>query len=225
MDVKFLIPILLLFWLASCTNQADTKGPAIGSKANQLQLPRIQPIATTLPLRLYELDWTPTDRAHIPQDVVREIEGVVTSYYFNECGGDSAESRFRVKDTYINTVQLARDSINVYLVLLKHRPAGFVNSRLIFYHNRLKKSIGKPIPYNLFARYQAEGESLVQTYLAKKLNLLAPEIEAADTLGRTGFRIYRLYHNGSSNALETTTITIGANSIDTVSTGREWITQ
>jgi len=188
-------------------------------------MPHIRPIPSSFPLKLTELDWTPSEKAHIPQDVLNEIKGILADYYFNDCKGDSAESRFTVRDTYINTVAMTRDSINLYLVIMKHWPAGFVNSRILFYHNRLKKAIGEPLPFNLYARYQTEGESLTRTYLSRKLNLDIPEIEPADTLGRTGFKLNRLYHNGSSNAIESTHIIIGDNTIDTVATGRTWITQ
>lgn len=189
----------------------------------KLMMPTVRPVSASFPLRLSEVNWVPSDKSVMTHDVKAVIDGVITDYFFFNCHGDSSEENFTIKDTYVNTVQITKDSLTVFMILLKHYPGGMVNSRLLFYNHRQKRMLGREVDFNLYARYQLDNGVLKETFLKKKLNIDFPEIEIIDTLGKPALRLNRLYRNGTSNAMESTIIHVYPDGIDTLGFTRHWL--
>ena len=192
----------------------------------RLVLPDLAVINSELPLKLPDLDLPDTQKTvHLNDGIEAEIRKTIYSYYFIDCSGDSSETYFKVKDTYIGTIRLHDSLQTIFMVLFKHLPAGEVNSKLIFYNNSTKEFIGHPIDFNLHALYDFNNGKLAPSNLKDSFKITTPEIELVDfdKDGINEFRLTRLYHNGTANTIETIVLKICNNNVDTVEFKQKWI--
>uniref|UniRef100_UPI00404847FA hypothetical protein n=1 Tax=Roseivirga sp. TaxID=1964215 RepID=UPI00404847FA len=213
LDIKLAKSLIVLGLLCGLTNCSGTTRSEVA----------IEPLVTYMaeanfPLNLSEINFSDESRHIQFNDAITSmIEHTIESYNNNECINDSLHT---VKDVYINTVVL-RDSLNtLFLVLLRHHPTGYVNSRLLFYDNLKKEFTKESINLNLHAMYSIEGLELRNSNLKEHFQLeLLPEIDRIDfdNDGRSDYRLSRLYHNGTSNAVLTAILKINELQVDTLS--------
>jgi hypothetical protein len=211
--------VLLLF---ACTESINPQSVA----HKTLTKPKLTVINANFPLILLKVKLNDRTRiVHLSNDVKNKIHQTVYDYYFNECQGDSSEIYFKVRDTYIGTIQLRYSSHSVFVVLLCHVPTNKVNSRILFYNNSTKTFIGKPLDFNLYALSDYSQGKLTPTNLKKQLKINTPEIvlNKSEKNGENEFIFTRLYHNGTSNAIETVVINVGNSTVDTISFKQKWM--
>lgn len=186
----------------------------------------ISAIDSKFPLTMSTIDFTDYKKhIHLNDDINSKIEQTIKDYYFNECSGDTAETYFSIRDTYFNTIRL-HDSLQIiYIVILRHVPDGLVNSKILFYNNSSKRFIGKAIDFNLHALYEFDNGNFKPTNLKEQLKITDPEIELVvkKKNGTNNYKLTRLYHNGTANAIETTILQVSGNKIDTLDFKQKWI--
>ena len=213
----FVLITLLCF---SCQEQRKT------ITGQTLTLPEFSVIDTKFPLNLSELNLqTEEDLIQLNDGIVAKIEMTIYSFYLNECSGDSSETYFKLKDSFIGALRLQDKSWTIFVVLFKHLPGGQVNSKLLFYNNFSKYFIEKPLDFNIHALYDFENGKLKPSNLKNQLKINTPEIERVncEADGESKFRLTRLYHNGTANAIETLVLKVADNNVDTVDFNRKWI--
>jgi hypothetical protein len=220
--LKYLLFIFLLTAIFGCTStQKENIQPLPATK--HLILPDYKILDASFPLKLSLLDLQDTTKSHYPDaDIETKISQTVSSYYFNECGGDSSETTFKIKDVYISTLHLRDSLYSIYLLLLKHFPNEEVNGKILIFDNKSKMFIDKALDFNLHALYDFRDGKLPPSNLKINFNITTPEIEVTKT-ENPQFQFNRLYHNGTSNSFETTIIKIKGNKIDTAYFNRKWI--
>ena len=189
-------------------------------------MPEFSVIDTKFPLNLSELNLqTEEDLIQLNDGIVAKIEMTIYSYYINECSGDSSETNFKLKDSFIGAFRLQEKSWTIFVVLFKHLPGGQVNSKLLFYNNFSKYFIEEPLDFNIHALYDFESGKLKPSNLKNQFKISSPEIEIVNSEKEeeSKFRLTRLYHNGTANAIETLVIKVADNKIDTLDFNRKWI--
>ena len=213
--MKHLKIILSLFTFLFCSNG---NGQKIKSEHTDM-LAGITVIETKFPLRLEKINLNnKRDILHQNDKIKNKIAGTVYSYYFNDCAGDSSETYFKIRDTYIGTLRL-HDSIHtIFLVLLNHMPDEQVNGKVLFYNNQAKEFLSQLYDFNIHALYDFTKGKLKPSNLKEKYKINSPEIELLydDKTKTNNYKFTKLYHNGTANAVETTILKIENNKIDTV---------
>ncbi|MBL0020005.1 MAG: hypothetical protein IPP17_27145 [Bacteroidetes bacterium] len=114
-------------------------------------------------------------------------------------------------NTNINTIRLQDSAQTIFLVLLKNPyPPGKVNSQVLFYDNEKKKFADKLFDFNLFALYDYHKGKLTIGNLKANFKITSPEIELVDfdKNGISDYQFTRLFHNGTSNHIYVTILTI-----------------
>lgn len=167
-----------------------------------------------LRLKLLSLD-DKNNRAQLSDAIVSKIEDVVKDY---AKGFEFYDNSHTYKDTYINTIRLQDSVHTVFLVLLKHYPTDEINSRVLFYDNQKKEFADTEFEFKLYALYDYENGKLKTSYLKNLFKIATPEIELTDYNqdGIGDFKLVRLWHNGTFNAIHTTILTIKNGKIDTL---------
>jgi hypothetical protein len=189
-------------------------------------MPEFSVIDTKFPLNLSELNLqTEEDLIQLNDGIVAKIEMTIYSYYINECSGDSSETNFKLKDSFIGALRLQEKSWTIFVVLFKHLPGGQVNSKLLFYNNFSKYFIEEPLYFNIHALYDFKNGKLKPSNLKNQFKISSPEIEIVNSEKEeeSEFRLTRLYHNGTANAIETLVIKVADDKIDTLDFNRKWI--
>ncbi len=128
-------------------------------------------------------------------------------------------------DAYISAIRLYDSLQTIYIVLLKHYPTGAVNSKVLFYDNLKKEFSDNDFDFNLYALYDLDKGKLIPTNLKTELNITAPEIEITDYNkdGINDYKFTRLYHNGTTNAIETTVLKVSDGKVETLDFQQKWI--
>ncbi|TAL62488.1 MAG: hypothetical protein EPN85_02660 [Bacteroidetes bacterium] len=215
--------ILPLFVLISCTHTTIDKTTQLLDKP--FKCPDIKAIKTTFPLYLSQLDYDTAKQATVSQVAKEKIQQTILDYYFNDCGGDSSEANFSIKNIYFNTVQLSDSSATVYLIILNHAPSGSVNSKILLYDNNTKSFNDNVVDFNIHGLYDIANEKLKPTNLKEEFKINTPEMEFSnfDKDGIKKLKLTRLNHNGTVNVIETTILKISANKMDTFDFKQKWI--
>jgi hypothetical protein len=213
------LPIIIIS-LITCTNRLSDVSKGVANDTRKTwTLPVISAIDAKFPLSLKDINLHDNSTLVVMNDgITSRIQKTILDYYLNECAGDSSETNFTVKDTYINTIRL-RDSLQtIFLVLLDHIPSGLLNGKLLFYDNMKKDFADKPLDFNLYALYSYENGILTTSNLKTELNITKPEIELVDfdKNGINDFKLNKLVHNGTLNATENLTVKISGHKIDTL---------
>lgn len=209
--MKITTIIFLLIFLGSCSNSRKLQ-PPIGMILNQHYYSAID---AKFPLILTKIDFQDTTRViKLNDEIESKIKTTVQDYYFNDCGGDTSETYFTIKDTYINSVRLHDSLQTIYFVLLKHI-SGNINSKILFYDNSTKSFSVKTLDFNIHGLYDFVNGKLTPTNLKTNFRIEVPEIELLDfdKDGSNEFKFTRLYHNGTDNAIETTIIKVSNSNI------------
>ncbi|MBK9980927.1 MAG: hypothetical protein IPP15_00645 [Saprospiraceae bacterium] len=225
--MKALCFTILIIFFIKCTNRyVDVSKSGVKDISQTHRIPDILAIDTKYPLSLKEINLH--DSSHLValnEGITSQIQQTIIDYYVNECAGDDSESNFKLKDTYIATIRLFDSQETIFMVLLNHIPSGQLTSKVLFYDNITKAFEGKTLDFNIHALYNLENGELKPSNLKTVLNITAPEIDLVD-LDKTGHHAYkftRLYHNGTSNILETTIVSISDMKIDTLEYKNEMI--
>ena len=211
-SMRISITILICTILYGCSDR-NSKRSTVSKNDTQFE---IFAIAGMLPLHLEELNFQDKKKfIYLNDGIVSKIEAVIKDYAKDIEFYDSTQS---YKDTYINTIQLHDSLYTMYLVLLKHYPTGVLNSKVLFYDNQKKEFAENEFDFNLWALYDFENEKLTPTNLKTIFKINSPEIEAVDFNKDKikDFKFVRLWHNGTSNTILTTILTLKNNKIDTL---------
>lgn len=229
MKIKISIIFLFITIAFSCQDKIkkeeifNKKAEKVDKKDN-LEMPHIEVITTELPLKLDKVNFEDNDLIQqISDGKMSVIENEIKKYYFEECNGYD-ESPYSIKDIYLKTIQVNNSSNQIlFWVILKHI-SGKINSKILFF-DQTKKEFSKHVHnFNIHALYYEKDRKLKATNLKELLKLDFPEIELVD-FDRdefTDFKLKRLYHNGTANAIEEIIIEIN-NNADTLSFKKEWI--
>lgn len=215
--MRTILAIFILMSLFCCierqTNNSHIQKNLISNNEKTLEITAIN---SKFPLRLHKINLENKDNTVSLNDgIVAKIEEVVKDFAKDFEFYDSSET---YKDSYINTIRLHDSSQTIYLVLLKHYPTGSLNSSVLFYDNESKEFIDKKIDLNLWTLYNYDKGKINPTDLKIKLKISSPEIEIVDFNNDkiNDYKIIRLYHNGTFNAIQTTILTVRNNKIDTL---------
>ncbi len=201
--------ILLLVTMFSCHNklakQAANKGLFIA-------------ISAELPLNLGAVDFNDESKTiRLNEEVSSKIDAVVKEYA-NTIVWDETYPHTDT-DAYINTICLQGKQYTVYVVLLKHFPTTErVNSVVLFYDNGKNEFVEGQLNFRIDNLYYFYDGRLNPTNLKTEFNITAPEIELTDFNmdGIDDFKLTRLIHNGTYNAIEIIAITAKNSTIDTL---------
>jgi hypothetical protein len=221
-NVKHLAIIFLLIISLGCSDKSKRKP----TNQHKLALPNFSVFDCKFPLKISDLNLKDSSKIiYLNDGIESKLSQTIYSYYFNDCSGDSSETYFSVKDTYINTLRLHDSLTTVYLILFKVFPGGQVDGKLLFYDNIGKDFIDKSFDLRLFALYDLDNGELKPTNLKEQFKITYPEISLVDFDNDkvNDFKFTRLYHNGTANAIETTIIKIYKNKIDTLDFKQNWI--
>jgi len=198
---------------------------AQSNKKDKLIVPEISVVNASLPLYLSKIDFT--HRKKVSKEISDKIEEIVLDFYFNDCNGDSAETYFSIRNVYFTTIECASNNLTFYLIIFDPVLGWGLQSKLICYNNLTKVFYPDILYFNIRPLYilNDEHNSLVQSNLKQIFNFQAPEIEKIASLDNSDiFRFNELYHNGTSNAIETTLVKFQKNyTIDTLDSKKIWI--
>jgi hypothetical protein len=206
MKTRVFIIVTLLIILTSCSRKTDRSQPSVD---------HIAPIDATFPLRLDEIDLGEMNGVVLNDAINARITRVVENYYKNECLADSLHS---YKDTYVNTIRFYQRSHTVFLVLVKHYPSEWLSSKALFYDNAKKEFLDGEFDFKIYAMYDFSNDKITPSRLKTQLKLSSPEIELIDydKDGIDDFKLVRLYHNGTFNAIHTAILSVANHKIDTL---------
>ena len=210
--MRISITILICKILYGCSDR-NSKRSTISKSDTHFE---IFAIDGKLPMHLEEINLQDKNNfIQLNDGIVYKIEAVIKDYAKDIEFYDSTQS---YKDTYINTIQLRDSLYTMYLVLFKHYPTGEVNSKVLFYDNQKKEFAENEFDFNLWALYEFENEKLTPTNLKTIFKINSPEIELVDFNNDKikDFKFVRLRHNGTSNSILTTILTLKNNKIDTL---------
>ena len=192
---------------------------------NNFEIPHVEVITAQLPVKLELIDFENRDLVQQISDGKQNgIEKEIKNYYLKDCYG-SKESYDSMKDVYLQTIELSNTSNYIlYWIIFKHL-SGKVNSKILFFDNGKKEFSEYVHDLNIHALYNEEKRKLIPTNLKKLFRIDFPEIEMVDFDNDdiADFRLRRLYHNGTTNAIEEMIIEVNSTDADTLKFEREWI--
>lgn len=209
--------ICLLTTLYSCIE--GTTEPSIAKHSNtplKTEQFEISAIDAAFPLRLNEINFeNKKNIVQLNDGIITKIEETIIEHAATISFYDSAQT---YKNLYINTIGLHDSLQTIFLVLLLHQPSQAVNSKVLFYDNQNKTISEKPFDFNFHALYNFENGKLQPSNLKTEFKITSPEIEIFDfdNDGRNDFKFIRLWHNGTSNSLQTTILKITNTKLDTL---------
>jgi hypothetical protein len=215
--MRILTAICLLTILLGCHYQQSKKPALKKSENNKPSNSFIKSaIDARFPLRLEKINLEDNkNTVPLSENIAAKIEETVKQYAKDFEFYDSSQT---YKDSYINTIQLYDSLQTIFVILLKHYPTSEVNSKILFYDNLNKKFADKEIEFKIYALYDYENGKLKTGYLKKLFKIEAAEIEQIDYNkdGVKDYKLMRLWHNGTFNAIHTTILTLKNNKIDTL---------
>jgi hypothetical protein len=155
-------------------------------------------------VKISKMDWLDSSRIHAPNiNEEKKIKEVISDFYFNECQGDSLESDFKLRDTYLTTIYYYNRPFGVYMVLLKHPLMSGLQSRIFLrFGDSLLKDV---VDFNLHGLYNVNKGHIESTNLHQEFSFIQPEVQITvpkPGAAATAVRLQRLYHNGTANAKE-----------------------
>jgi hypothetical protein len=223
--MKIFASILLIITFIGCSEQSTTIEQISSNNKKIYTFPDITAINAEFPLSISNMNFQDTEnRIQLDDEIISKIEQTIEDYYFNDCSADSNETYISVNDRYIETIRLQDSLQTIFLVLLRHTLGG-INSKILFYDNSTKVFSDFTFNFNLHALYVIENKKLIPSNLKTLFNIETPEIEILDFEkdGINDYKFTRLYHNGTSNAIEIYILKVGNNKIDTLEFMQEWI--
>ena len=242
MKININIIILLLTIAFSCQERME-KNTILEKKADKensqeinsneeqilgkdnFEMPHVEVIEAKFPIRLDLIDFE--DKNQIQQISYGKMSGVeeeIKKYYDDEYR-EGEENLYSMKDIYLNTIQINNSSnLILYWMILKH-PSGKVKSKILFFDNTKKEFLEYVHDFNIHALYNEMDRKLEPTNLKERFQIDFPEIDMIDFDGDkfADFKLTRLYHNGTANAIEEMIVEISEAKADTLKFKREWI--
>ena len=221
--MKPVILFLLSCFLAS-KGIAQTKGNHRTHTKKPPSFPYIAAVAHPLPLYLEGYKpYSTRPGIALNGEQVSAIKALILRFYIDDCGGGDGERGLKAKDVYMGTMRLRGGPDPVFLVLLKLMPANEVQGRLLFYDHHTNQFIKDQVDLKLFAMYDLQNGRLVASRLKGLFNIRGPEIAIAGfgKDGRPYYRVRRLFHNGTFNAIQTLVFQIKNQRVDTLSFERD----
>ncbi len=191
-------------------------------------IPHVEVLNLDLPIKLDEINFQDENLVEqISYGKMAGIEKVIRNYYFEDCHGDEKETDFSMDNIYFKTIKFQHQEKILFWVILIHYPTGKVNSKLLFFNQRKFDFVDHSIDFNLHAMYDFEKNNLTPSNLKTQFKIKIPEIELIDfdKNGEMDYKLTRLYHNGTSNAIEETILNfdLEKNKIDSLYFNRKWI--
>jgi len=204
MKIKIFIFFVLI--ICVCILHAQNENPV------KLSLPEIKLFESEFPLYISKPRLT-GKTADADSIVSGKITNEVIKYYF-EFGGDSTESNFKVNDVYIKSLVISEQGHSYYIILLK-APASPLDARILISNNITGEYILPVIDYKIHAMYDYTEGSITESNLKKELKINGPDLELTDfdKDNMLDLKLVRLYHNGTSNAVETSIMKIVNNTL------------
>jgi len=225
--MRILNSILLCTILIACSNKrADKTNVYLVDTKKSVVIPDVSVIDSRFPLIMSTVNFKDSNNIiHMNDEINSKIEQTIKDYYFNDCLGDSAETYFSIKDSYINTIRLHDSLQTIFIVIFRHLPDRLINSKILFYNNISKQFNSKTIDFNIHALYDFDNGKLRPTNLKEQFKITAPEIELQynKKSGKKDFKFTRLNHNGTANSIETTILQVTEDRIDTIDFKQKWI--
>ena len=226
LSTLLLLCIIFLATLVGCSNNQvnnQNNNATIGKSATAFPELRIRNAG--FPLLLSEIDFQDTTSTDVLNDAIeRKLTKTINDIYYNDCRGDSNQTYFSIDDTYIGTIRLRDTLRTIFMVIFQHIPGG-LDSKILFYDMQSKEFADNILDFNIQGLYDLDSLQLRPTNLKKELKITSPEIELVDfdKDGVNDFKFTRLFHNGTSNAIETTIIKVSDNKIDTLDFKQKWM--
>lgn len=215
--MRTLTAIFLLTILFGCSDRQSKKLDVKNDDIHKNSIPLIiSAIDAKFPLRLDKISLDDKNNTvQLNDGIIAKIEEVVKEYAKDFEFYDSSQTN---KDTHLNTIRLQDSVQTIFLVLLKHYPTGEINSRVLFYDNQKKEFAESVFDFNLWVLYNFENGKLTPTKLKTDFNITAPEIEIVDFNKDeiNDYKLVRLWHNGTFNAIHTTILTVRNNKVETL---------
>ena len=189
MKLKIVILFLYLLFFSSIFAQ--------NSGSYTFHFPDIKVIIAESPVSLSNINFIEAKRENAPPKVNNRIKRMLLNHYFDS-GLDSNESIIKVSDIYFNTVKVSFGSNSFFIVIFKGPP--LLTSKIFTYNEQLDSVLETEIDYKIHAMYDINDSGiLTDSNLKKAFKMIAPDIELTDS----GFKLRRLYHNGTINTTET----------------------
>ena len=192
---------------------------------DNFEIPHVEVITAELPIKLSSIDFE--DKGLVQQVSDGKMSGIeeeIRNYYLIDCEG-TQEHPYSMKDVYLKTIQINNKSNYIlYWIIFKHN-AGMVNSKILFFDN-IKKEFSEYVhDWNIHGLYNEEDRKIVPSNLKELFKIDFSEIEIVDVDKDQfpDFRLRRLYHNGTANAIEEMIIEVNQIDADTLKFEREWI--
>ncbi len=200
------VPFILLFFI---TTIVKAQKPL----ANKADMPAINIVDTKLPLTFSWVNFDePGDDA--PAVVLGKIQKIITDFYLESDGGDSAEI-FKARDCYFNTLRMPYGNLQLFVVILK-TPLSYTHCKLFLYDTATNAVSKKVVDYNTWAMYGIDDNSMKRSELFKAMQLNSDDITLVKKK-QSNLLIKRLKHNGTFNELEEITYNAKGVELDTVS--------
>jgi hypothetical protein len=215
--MRTLTAIFLLTILFGCSDRQSKKLDVKNDDIHKNSIPLIiSAIDAKFPLRLDKISLDDKNTTvQLNDGIIAKIEEIVKEYSKDFEFYDSSQTN---KDTYLNTIRLQDSVQTIFLVLLKHYPTGEINSRVLFYDNQKKEFAENVFDFNLWVLYNFENGKLTPTKLKTDFKITTPEIEIVDFNKDeiNDYKLVRLWHNGTFNAIHTTILTVRNNKVETL---------
>lgn len=215
----------------STSEKIPVKENIIETKLNDEQIvindnlppPSVEVIEANLPLRLDLIDFK-NNVLPVSDEISSRIGAVIKEYFFDICEGDK-DCPFSIKDIYLNTIQINTNSNQILYLVIFRFITGKINSYILFFDNTKKEFSEYVHDFNIHALYQKKDNHLKPSNLKELFKINIPEIEMVDFDGDKveDFKLTRLYHNGTANAIEEMIIEVKDETVDTLKFERRWI--
>jgi hypothetical protein len=203
---------LIFFILASCVEKSEEK--KLPSKTTL----EISVIDSKFPLLLSNIDFQDNENlVKVNDEINSGILKTVTDFYNSECGND-CEGYFSLSQSYIATIRLVDKDRTMFVIVLQGFPVRDLICKILFYDNISKKMIDQPIDFKIFALYDFNNGKLFPSNLKDEFEIKNPEIELVDfdNDGINEFKLTRLFHNGTFNAIDTRILKISNEKVELV---------
>ncbi|WP_314509628.1 hypothetical protein [Xanthocytophaga agilis] len=222
MKVQCHISLLIsaVLWISCQHSETHPNSPV----QTTLTLPRLCSVETHFPIILSKVNLQSDISRDLPDVVKTKVTDIVVNYYF-DFGGDSSQIYFTPADVYVGTICASIDTLHDLYVLLLNAPAGPLNSKVFLYNRIRNKTSESVIDYNIHALYTRENNKLLISNLKELFRMPSPDIELLnreqDNIPKLKFT--RLYHNGTTNAIEIASMKVNGVELDTLDFKRSFL--
>ncbi len=214
--------LLSFYLLPGCSSISKTSVEKSYSKIHDhldIQTLDFPLMLETVHLKSHASYFAPNDQ------IILKISQTIRDFYFLECGGDSAETYFKLSDSYLGTLRMVDNPHELYMVMLKHQPDGALTSKILFYDQGGHSFVGEAYDFNLHATYEIDHGRIKSTMFKKQFQADTPVMMVSNQERDSNqhYRFTRIFHNGTATAVESLILQVGATRWDTISFDQHWI--